>query len=390
MRDSLERVKGLSGEQLVSLLQTRSRQIAHLQAEFYAVMVALAEAEVYSPSPFEQFECVAGEIEAALAWTRRAAENHLGLAYQFHDSFQQVWRALSEGTIDLPKARVIIDRLTGVKPEIAGRVADLILEWLDGKTTGQIAARIRRLLITADPQTAADLYYQGISDRRVVLEANPDGTANLLGCNLPADRALKALDRVDGLANQINDATRSLDQIRADVLLDLLEGRHFGLKDRQRPVIDLTVDLATLAGLSEDPGEVPGWGPVIADLARQIVQNQPRARWQATVTDPVTGQVVWEGTTRRRPTSLLRRHVEVRNPYCVFPGCRRPARKSDLDHNRPWHVGGPTTPDNLAPLCRRHHRLKHLAGWKLIQIQPGTYQWTSPHHHRYLVTSEPP
>jgi hypothetical protein len=32
--------------------------------------------------------------------------------------------------------------------------------------------------------------------------------------------------------------------------------------------VDITVDLRTLLGLTEEPGELGGWGPVIADIAR--------------------------------------------------------------------------------------------------------------------------
>lgn len=54
----------------------------------------------------------------------------------------------------------------------------------------------------------------------------------------------------------------------------------------------------------------------------------------------------------------------------------------------PADQGGPpdqTTPDNLAPLCRRHHRLKTHGRWTYTMPEPGIYLWRSPHHHRYLV-----
>jgi hypothetical protein len=101
------------------------------------------------------------------------------------------------------------------------------------------------------------------------------------------------------------------------------------------------------------------------------------------VTDPESGQVVWNGTTRRRPSSTERRYVLARRPVCVFPGCRIPARDSDLDHTEDFAKGGRTHPHNLGPLCRHHHRLKHQAGWKLEQPTPGKFIWTSPLGHTY-------
>jgi hypothetical protein len=80
--------------------------------------------------------------------------------------------------------------------------------------------------------------------------------------------------------------------------------------------------------------------------------------------------------------------VAAYHPTCVFMGCRAPATRSDLDHNRPWAKGGPTTAANLGPLCPRHHTAKDQGGWRLEQIRPGHYGWTSPLGHVYLVKSE--
>lgn len=45
---------------------------------------------------------------------------------------------------------------------------------------------------------------------------------------------------------------------------------------------------------------------------------------------------------------------------------------------------------HLAPLCRRHHRLKthgEAAGWHYRVLHPGTYLWTTP--HQQLVLRDP-
>ena len=45
-----------------------------------------------------------------------------------------------------------------------------------------------------------------------------------------------------------------------------------------------------------------------------------------------------------------------------------------------------TASDNLAPLCRRHHRLKtHARGWTYLALDPGSYLWHSPHGYQFLV-----
>jgi hypothetical protein len=66
-----------------------------------------------------------------------------------------------------------------------------------------------------------------------------------------------------------------------------------------------------------------------------------------------------------------------------------PATDCDIDHTTTWAEGGPTTPDNLATLCRTDHRLKHN-GWTYKKLPNGATQWTSPLGHTYTTWDDPP
>ncbi len=83
----------------------------------------------------------------------------------------------------------------------------------------------------------------------------------------------------------------------------------------------------------------------------------------------------------------IRDHVVLQDRTCVFPWCGRPARGCDVDHvtehdhdaeaqGRPQP--GPTHTDNLAALCRFHHRLKTHSAWRYDMTAPGIFEWTSP------------
>jgi hypothetical protein len=87
------------------------------------------------------------------------------------------------------------------------------------------------------------------------------------------------------------------------------------------------------------------------------------------------------GVARYRPPAAMRRLIEHRDRRCVFPGCRRPARRCDADHTIPYHRGGATCPDNLAMICRRHHRLKATKGWRIKHLWPGVILWITPTGH---------
>jgi len=380
----------ISGYDRVVLLKARSRQIAYDQAEFYADIQAVAEAEqAMIPKPDEAMESAEGEIRAALTLTRRAAEFQLGTAYELRDRLPNVWQALHDGSIDLPRARVLCNETVHLPIEQAQQIAEVALARAPSQTTDQLGARIRKLVISLDPDSAKDRYEEAVSERRVVLEPNPHGTTNLLGLDLPAADAQAAMRRINTLAKaaKTGDDPRTMDQVRADVFVDLLNGRHLK-HGKGKGMVDISVELSTLAGLNDNPGELNGYGPVIADIARQVAETQSEAEHRVTVTEQ--GTPIWTGTTRRRPTSHQQRQVQTRNPNCVFPGCRIPAGESDLDHTHPWAEDGPTEVENLAPLCRHDHQLKHTTGWKLKPTTPGSYQWTTPLGHTYKVEPEPP
>ena len=45
-------------------------------------------------------------------------------------------------------------------------------------------------------------------------------------------------------------------------------------------------------------------------------------------------------------------------------------------------------PENLACLCRRHHRAKTTGRWRYLRTPDGDYQWHGPYGATYLVTDQ--
>ncbi|MFC5060867.1 HNH endonuclease signature motif containing protein [Actinomycetospora atypica] len=93
----------------------------------------------------------------------------------------------------------------------------------------------------------------------------------------------------------------------------------------------------------------------------------------------------------RHPRTALDTWIRARDRSCRFPGCDRPAHAADLDHTLAVTDSGITVADNLGPLCRRHHRLKHhpASGWTLHQPAPGTFVWTAPTGTIHVVEPDP-
>jgi hypothetical protein len=382
----------LSGHDRVLALAAYQKMVSYFQAKMLGEMAAICDLMAADgDDPEVALEAAAAEIRVALRLTRRAADSDLALAWDLKHRLPRVWEALEAGEVDLRRVRVMVAGTAHLAEETARQVVDQIIERAARLTTGQLHALVRRVCLETDPAEAADRYRLAVAERRVVMEPTVDGTAHLSGFDLAPDRAAAAMRRINHLAQTLKNGgeARTLDQLRADVFLDLLEG-HLHLADTGKGTVDLRVDLETLTRLADQPGELAGYGPVVADLARQIAESQPRAEWRWTLTDPDTGQIIDNGTTRRRPNSGQRRHLETRNPTCIFPGCRVPAIDCDLDHRTPWAEGGPTSLDNLAPLCRHDHQIRHRTGWTHQPLPDGDHQWTSRLGHTYTTSGRSP
>jgi hypothetical protein len=150
----------------------------------------------------------------------------------------------------------------------------------------------------------------------------------------------------------------------------------------------VVVDLATLLGLADRPGEIPGYGPIPAAAARAMAADRDWVRW---LVDPGTGALLDLGAQRYRPSDPLRRFIAARDRRCGFPGCAKPADQCDCDHVITFTRRGRTITINLGPLCRQHHNAKTHGLWRLsYNPATATKTWTSPLGKTYTVGTDPP
>ena len=247
--------------------------------------------------------------------------------------------------------------------------------------TGSDAADCaRRLAIKTASYRAARK--RATADRNVRRWSNGDGTATFCAI-LPELAAERMYRRLTAMANGLDGDPRSMDARRADLLIDLVlamaASRTSGVE------LNVIIDTNALLGLADGTAEVPGMGPMPAELARELAADAP---WRAWIRD-ASGAITATGSATYQPTAAIARLVRAREPHCRMPGCRRPAERCDLDHAIPW-PDGPTTVQNLGPLCRRHHNLKTHAGWILEADDPDHHTWTTPAGATITDHPEPP
>ncbi|HEU5156326.1 MAG TPA: DUF222 domain-containing protein [Streptosporangiaceae bacterium] len=228
----------LGGLDCVTVMRAHHRQVAHEQAR---LMAAMAEVAVCGIGPDDALprmdapdEFSADEIRGALVWTRAAATAQLSLAWDLRSRLPAVFATLERGAIDLPKAKVFSEWTGGLTDSQARQICDALLPGAPQLTTGQLTEQIKRLAIAIDPDWARRRYAEAVRERKVVGYRNDDGSANICGYQLPADRAAAACSHLDALARKIKHAGdgRPIDQIRADLYLGMLDGSYTGWPER--------------------------------------------------------------------------------------------------------------------------------------------------------------
>ena len=430
----------LNGHARVVIMQAWERQCSWTAAQMYDAMALVARSPMCVPdSPaeltrhFDDFASV--EIGAALKLSPRSADLELSFAYQLTERLPATRAALADGRITLAKARVIADETACLPDALALEAEAFILAQAEDLTRQQLERRLRRKVLQLDPAGAEDRRQDAQHGRRVRVDAGLDGTGSIAGYDLPLVEVAAARGFVQGLAKKLHDdpqlrAGRTLAQLEADVFLDLLKGRQLDASGIQVNV-ELVAPLETWLRLGAEPAEVAGLGAISAEVMEEIrTAVAASAAWDATAAaaaaasreagvgtagDPAGGVrtavagagvghlpgvacswtathdgiVIRHGTGRYRPTQAQRRLIETMHRTCAHPGCTRPATRCDLDHLIEYRLGGPTCTCNLIPLCRRHHRAKHQAGWWWTTPKPDTLQVQSPLGHTYTTRPEP-
>ncbi len=161
-----------------------------------------------------------------------------------------------------------------------------------------------------------------------------------------------------------------------------------GQSDRSRSDVCLNVIMTdrTLFGTADDPAWVEGYGPVDADLARELAKGD-RVWLRRLFADPDTGQLVGMDAKARRFPAGLKTLIRLRDRICRTPWCDAPVRH--IDHITPAAKGGETSYANGQGLCEACNQAKETTGWTAQRL-PGRlgHQVVTPTGHRY--PSRPP
>mgnify|MGYP001267180053 CR=1 FL=1 len=300
----------------------------------------------------------------------------------------RAWAMFREGEVSAANARCVAANLESLpeSPDTDAALDRKAVEWA-ALPPARFKGRMRTLRERLHPISLTERHTEAAKGRRVWREDDRDGMA-WLGVQLRAPDAEMGWQRIDAAARHLAEQpgeSRSLDQLRADVIADLLTGR-LDPATAPRVEVGVLIPMMSLLGLSDEPATLDGYGPIDADTARKLTAHAPS--FQRILTHPVTSTILDVDRTSYRPPADLKRWLALRDGTCRFFGCGRAARYCDIDHTTGWAQGGPTSAWNLAHLSERHHTVKTESRWNVEQGPGGILTWTSP--TGAIRTTDPP
>ncbi|WP_264794031.1 HNH endonuclease signature motif containing protein [Arthrobacter mangrovi] len=368
----------------------------------------------------------AGEIAPHIHQSKRSVSKELADAVQLWNWLPGTVAAMASGTIDLPRAAAIAHGARGLPDDLLPVYEANVLPGAGNILKESLQKRIRRVRNDLHPESLTVRHEREMEGRGVSFFPQEDGMAELY-IRTSADKALLIYDLLQTHAKFLKTAeeTRTLGQLRADVLADLLletPGHAFrtatdtgagtgtgGLSTGglggdglgadgacgscgrgPGPItiggnitasVAVTIPLATAAGISTEPGHLAGYGPVPPETARNIAALAKS--WLPVLIDE-NGEAVAVAKEMRHPPEWLKRLVRLRDESCRGPGCLVHSRHCDLDHTVAWEAGGKTELGNLAPYCKPDHIAKHEGGWRTTQEDKGVLRHQGKSGHAYI------
>ncbi|MGF9754636.1 HNH endonuclease signature motif containing protein [Microvirga sp. 0TCS3.31] len=362
--------------------------------------------------------CLA-ELGTVLGVSTTAAKKLVGHALELRHRLPRLWAQVQAGRVPAWRARMVAEATIHTAPALTREAAAFVDAQVAG-VAGRIGqAQLDRLVTETikrydlagfDPAADPEDGYLHVDPRHATIH---DDDVHYAG-TMRFEAELDIADALD-LDRALTHGAASLKALGSGASLDARRSAALGDLARTQTAIDLHAQGATGA---RDADGIPAarevvlhanfdahmedldtvFGPTgrMEEGQRLVLLDQVRdwcadSRTKVTI-KPVIDLNAQLHTDAYEVPDPIREQVILRDRMCVFPWCTRPARGCDIDHitefdhdakaeGRPQP--GPTQTQNLAALCRSHHRLKTHTAWRYRMTEPGVFEWTSPHGHHY-------
>jgi hypothetical protein len=375
-----------------SALVERVAELEHLKSAAAAAQARLtaafdekrrsAEAAAGVPAA-KRGRGLASEVALARRDSPNMGGRHLGFARALVHEMPHTLAALEAGMLSEWRATLIVresacldvdDRRT-LDAELCADVTTL-----DGLGDARITAEAKKIAYRLDPHAVVDRAVRAESERRVTIRPAPDCMA-IVTALLPMSQGVAVYAALHRAADTCGDG-RGRGQVMADTLVERVTGRP---ADVPVPVaVDVVITDESLFAGDTEPAQIPGYGPVPAQIARRLVaaagtDRRSRATLRRLYKHPCSGALVAMESRARLFPKGLSRFIDVRDDTCRTPYCDAPIRHHD--HASAHHRGGATNGVNGLGLCEACNYAKEAPGWTVTTTQDETGC-----HHAEFVT----
>lgn len=324
---------------------------------------------------------VASQVAIARRVSPHRGQRLLGLAKLVSAELPHTWAAWRQGRITEWKVTLLARETACLtladRREIDARIAG-DPDRLEAMGPRELAAETASLAAQLDPAAAVARRRKAESERHVSLRPAPD-TMTWFTALLPVKAGVAlyaAVKQAADFATGLGDP-RGRGQIMADTLVSRVTGQP---AEAVGVTLNLTMPATSLFGPGEHPGHLDGFGPIPAELARELVAGTLKARDHLDIrrlfTSPNTGQLQAMEARTRRFRGNLARFIRLRDQTCRTPWCEAPIRH--LDHAEDHAEGGRTDALNGQGLCETCNQAKTMPGWRARPGPDGSITTTSP------------
>ena len=383
LADTVEQIGVCFSDNLAELRASNPDEVreAERSAEFYRV----------DPSSDQTINAnFVAEAAVALRETPQMVGKRMFYAKGLRHVCNDTLIALAAGEITVKAAHYIVKFSQDLAPEQIEIMEHLLLPLAKTASDDTVYQKARRQHDRMNPESAQERRNKSEAARKVTHwfdDASGMGTIQLTHRSDVIKSIMNTLRWTVGQDNDPKDE-RTLEQQMADVYADaLIDGWPGSDGSPLKPRLSITIPaLEMLANPNKALADLEGVGPIPVGLALELAKDAPS--FQRVLTDPWTGAVIDVERRKYTPTQGMKDLLRHRDVHCCFPGCRRPADVSEMDHIDDWAHGGNTDRDNMHLLCKQHQMFKHALGWKIHARPDGTRSWLTPHGLHVIITPE--
>ena len=190
---------------------------------------------------------------------------------------------------------VLLELTLPLSDDHARQVEERVLPRAGRQDQCQLRQSVRRAVLKIDPDGAAERQQRRRKDREVTLQPREDGMADLASTAPPTKSPppTPTSTTTPGPPTAAAPTTTNAPWSRSARTPPWTCSPAASSPPVPRPgtggggaEVHVVVGLATLLGLNNDPAELEGYGPITAELAREIAGD---ATWRRLITDPQSG-----------------------------------------------------------------------------------------------------